>query len=303
MTSGLRSAVEEALARALGREARITSRAPLGGGSICQTERIETTAGSFVLKSLPTASSPSSPSSSSSTTIFEAEARGLVALRESGTPLTIPTVVAWSAATPAFLVIEYLAPARRVANFDDRLGEGLAEMHRATASRFGFDADNFCGATVQPNAWCDRWIEFYAVHRLGHQLRTARDRGHLSVTDATQVESLIARLGDWIDEPSNGPSLIHGDLWSGNLVVDARGGPALIDPAAYFAHREAELGMMTLFGGFSSRVFAAYDEAFPLEPGWRERLPVYELYHLMNHLNLFGGGYHAQVMGAVRLRA
>ena len=105
---------------------------------------------------------------------------------------------------------------------------------------------------------------------------------------------------EWIGEPPSGPSLIHGDLWSGNLHADHDGRPALIDPAASYAHREAELGMMTLFGGFSARVFAAYDEAFALEPGWRDRNPLYQLYHLMNHLNLFGGGYRSQVMSVVR---
>ena len=101
-------------------------------------------------------------------------------------------------------------------------------------------------------------------------------------------------------EPANGPSLVHGDLWTGNLHRDAGGRPAILDPAAYFAHREAELGMMTLFGGFPERVFAAYQEAFPLEPGWRDRQALYQLYHVMNHLNLFGGGYHAGTMAIVR---
>jgi fructosamine-3-kinase len=101
-------------------------------------------------------------------------------------------------------------------------------------------------------------------------------------------------------EPPQGPALVHGDQWSGNLHTAADGSPALIDPAAYYAHREAEFGMMTLFGGFSPRVYAAYDEALPLAAGWRERNPLYQLYHLMNHLNLVGAGYHGQVMGIVK---
>ena len=111
---------------------------------------------------------------------------------------------------------------------------------------------------------------------------------------------MIGRLDQYISEPAGGPSLHHGDLWSGNVHIAASGEPALIDPSAYFGHREAEWGMMTLFGSFSSRVSDAYHEAYPLEPGWRERNPLYQLYHLMNHLNLFGVGYHSQVMAIVR---
>jgi protein-ribulosamine 3-kinase len=202
--------------------------------------------------------------------------------------------------SPSFLVLEHLSAGRRRADFDEALGRGIAELHRATADHFGFHTDNYCGATPQPNPWTPQWIEFYGVSRLGYQLRLATDATRLSSTETQRIESLITRLGEWIDEPANGPSLIHGDLWSGNLHADAGGGPALIDPAAHYAHREAELGMMTLFGGFSGRVFAAYDEAFPLEPGWRDRNRLYQLYHLLNHLNLFGGGYHGQVMGVVR---
>lgn len=291
--SGVEAEVERAIARATGTAVRVLRRAPLGGGSINDTTRLETNAGTFVVKSHTHAPDG----------LFRAEADGLTALRASGTTLVIPNVVAVGAAErgrPSFLVLEYLAAGWRRADFDEALGRGLVELHRATADRFGFHADNYCGETTQPNPWTASWVEFYAESRLGHQLRLAADAGHVSSGDRRQIESLISRLGELIDEPAGGPSLIHGDLWSGNLHADSDGHPALIDPAAYYAHREAELGMMTLFGGFSARVFAAYDEAWPLEPGWRERNALYQLYHLMNHLNLFGGGYHGQVMATVR---
>src|SRR5207344_1750478 len=131
----------------------------------------------------------------------------------------------------------------------------------------------------------DRWIDFYGSARLDHQARLASDQGRLGTSDRRAIDRLIVRLPDLIDEPPDGPSLIHGDLWSGNLHRDPAGRPALIDPSAYFAHREAELGMMTLFGGFAPEVFAAYDEEWPLEPGWRDRTVIYQLYHLLNHLN------------------
>ena len=288
------TAIEAAVARTLsvtiGRPVSIAGRTPLGGGSISDTARIDTTAGAFVLKTLVDAPSG----------LFRAEAAGLVALRASGTTLTVPQVIACDDAAPTFLVIEYLASGRRAEDFDERLGHGLATLHRATAPRFGFEMDNFCGATPQVNTWCDSWVEFFGRERLGRQAERARRAGLISRDDLAAVETLMGRLDRWLPEPSHGPSLVHGDLWSGNLHVDASGGPAIIDPAVYFADREAEFGIMTLFGGFSARVFEAYDEAFPLAPEWRDRNGLYQLYHLLNHLNLFGETYHGQVMRLVK---
>jgi protein-ribulosamine 3-kinase len=286
----LQQTVASALGHAFGDAVQIHAYRLLGGGSINRTEIIETTAGTFVLKS----NRHARPG------MFQAEADGLAALRSSGTSLVIPRVVAVHDAAPAFLVLEYLDAGARVGDFDERLGRGLAELHRSTNACFGFWRDNYCGATPQPNSWTERWVDFYAASRLGHQARLASDAGRLDVGERAAIDRVINRLGDWIDEPADGPSLIHGDLWSGNLHRDSGGCPAIIDPAAYFAHREAELGMMTLFGGFSQRVFDAYHETLPLEPGWRDRNALYRLYHVMNHLNLFGGGYHADVMAIVR---
>jgi fructosamine-3-kinase len=281
--------VESAIEQAAGKPARILRRMRLGGGDICFTERIETSAGSFVLKS----------GGSAAAGLFRAEAEGLRALRRSGTSLRIPEVVACRDDHPSFLVLEDLGQGDPGPDFADRVGVGLAELHRAGSDAFGFTHDNFCGATPQPNPRTASWIEFYGRWRLGHQLGLASNAGLLSLAERGSIERLIARLDTWLIEPPAGPVLIHGDLWSGNLHVAAGGDPALIDPAAYFAHREAELGMMTLFGGFPARVHAAYAEAFPLDAGWRDRNPLYQLYHLMNHLNLFGGGYHGQVMAIV----
>jgi fructosamine-3-kinase len=288
--SGVGARVESALERALGRPVRIDRRVPLGGGDVSQVERLHTTQGPFVLKTdryrLPG--------------VFSAEAEGLSALRASGTSLRVPAVIACSDEEPAFLVLEDLGQGRAQPDDDERFGRGLAELHRATAERFGFARDNFCGATPQPNPWTSRWIDFYAHARLAPQLERASRTGLLSSGERERIERLIAHLDSWLTEPAEGPALIHGDLWSGNRHVAADGRPAVIDPAVCYAHREAELGMMTLFGGCSSRVFAAYEEAFPLEPGWQDRNPLYQLYHLMNHLNLFGRGYHGQVMAIVK---
>ncbi len=282
--------VEAALATALGRSVRIERRHTLGGGDISEVARVHTDAGSFIVKS-----HPSPPDG-----FFEAEAAGLTALRASGTTLRIPSVIAIGSGAEPFLVLEDLGSGRPASGFDDAFGRGLAEVHRHRAERFGFERPTFCGTTVQPNDWTDRWVEFYATARLGHQAALAARAGRLSTDDGRRLDRLIARLDTLIDEPSDGPALVHGDLWSGNLHVSSAGAPALIDPSVCFAHREAEFGMMLLFGGFSARACDAYAEALPLEPGWRERNPIYQLYHLLNHLNLFGATYHSQVMAVVR---
>lgn len=282
--------MEAAIAAALARPVRVGSRRALSGGDISHVERIETDAGAFVVKS-----HPSPPAG-----FFGAEAAGLAALRASGTSLQIPAVVAVSDDEPAFLVLEDLGTGGPSGGFDEALGRGLAELHRRGADRFGFERQTFCGTTSQPNPWTDRWVDFYREARLGHQLDLARRSGQLSSSEGRSVGRLLERLDALIDEPAEGPALIHGDLWSGNLHVSSEGAPSLIDPSASFSHREAELGMMRLFGGFGARVYEAYDEAFPLDAGWRERNPLYRLYHLLNHLNLFGGGYRSQVMAVVR---
>lgn len=225
---------------------------------------------------------------------FEAESAGLKALREARTGLGVPNVIAASDdERAAFLLLEYLPTVPRRTDFDARLGRGLAALHRCTDHRgYGFDIDTYCGTTVQTNTWRLDWAAFYAEQRLSPLLHRCAQRGMdteiLRMGDAL-IRGLPGRLGE--PEPS---ALIHGDLWSGNLHTTADGGPALIDPAAAFAHREAELGMMMLFGGFTDTVFRAYEEVYPLQDGWRERIPIYMLYHVLNHYVLFGGAYARQ---------
>lgn len=290
-------AVEAALTRSAGRRVRVLARSPLGGGSISVVERLDTDAGPYVLKS--NADAPAD--------FFDAEAAGLEALRSAGSPLVIPRVVAATAETAEtasgtgrFILLEYLPPGQRDDGFDERFGTGLAALHRTTHESFGFGRDTFCGATRQQNAWRDRWVDFYAHARLAPLVEQAARMGLLSRADGRAFERIVSRLEEWLDEPRHGPALIHGDLWRGNVLVTTDGRPALLDPAACYAHREAELGMMTLFGGFAPRVFEAYDAAFPLEPGWRERHPLYQLYHVLNHVCLFGAGYLAQARAIAR---
>jgi fructosamine-3-kinase len=284
------AAVEAALGRRFGQPVPIARRTPLGGGSINRTERIATPAGTFVLKW-----NPQAPAG-----LFGSEADGLAALAASGTSLIVPAVIAFDDGPPAFLVIEDLGSGAPSQDFDELLGLGLAELHRAGGPRYGWSRDNYCGATPQSNTWTDRWVSFYRDHRLAGQVRRAADAGLLDPDDQQRLDRILARLDAWLDEPVSGPSLIHGDLWAGNVQAAAGGRPALLDPAVSCAHREAELGMMTLFGGFSARIFAAYEAAFPLESGWRDRNGLYQLYHLLNHLNLFGRGYAGDVRAVAR---
>ena len=152
--------------------------------------------------------------------------------------------------------------------------------------------DNHIGSSIQVNRWTTNWVEFWAQHRLGFQLSLAQRNGYVTTEFSKRCNRIISRL-DTILKTDAEPCLIHGDLWSGNFMVARDGEPVLIDPAAYFGSREAEFGMTTLFGGFGSKFYDAYNECWPLSDGWQERVDVYRLYHLMNHLNLFGHGYYA----------
>lgn len=281
-----RRRVAAALSRALGHPVEVGDARGVQGGCISRARRVDTTAGAFFVKTHDRAPRD----------LFAREADGLAALRAADSGLVVPAVVA---VEPGLLVLELLEPGPPPRDFDERLGRGLAALHGRSAPAFGFEVDTYCGATLQPNTWQDDWIDFYRARRLDHQLNLLRVQG-VSATDLRPFERLLDRLGDLLAGADEPPALIHGDLWSGNLMRDAGGAPALVDPAVYYAHREAELGMMVLFGGFSERVFAAYREARPLAAGWADRQPLYTLYHVLNHATLFGGGYVRQAQAIAR---
>ena len=232
--------------------------------------------------------------------MFPAEARGLTELAAPDA-LRVPAVLAVG---DDFLVLEAIETGRRGPGFFTDFGRSLARLHRHNHTHFGFDGDNYIGATPQANprrtAGPGVWAAWYWEHRLLFQLRLAEGK-RLASRDLSrgmaQLEALVQRLLEGTDEP---PSLLHGDLWGGNFLADANGMPVLIDPAVYYGHREAELGMTLLFGGFTPEFYDAYHQAWPLEPGWRRRMPLYQLYHVLNHLNLFGGSYGGQAEGIVR---
>jgi len=263
----------------------VLRRQPVGGGCINNGSLLETANGAnFFLKT-----NRSAPEE-----LFAREAEGLQELRKGG-ELRVPQAYVWGA---DYILMEDLAPALRAADYWEELGRGLAKIHGHTSPRFGFEHDNYLGSTPQPNPWTADGYAFFAEQRLGFQARLARDTGGLTGSEATLVGRLAARLPELV--PPQPAARLHGDLWGGNAISDGRGRPALIDPAVYYGWPEAELGMTVLFGGFEPRFYAAYEEERPLEKGWRQRLPIYNLYHLLNHLNLFGAGYHTQVMEIVK---
>ncbi len=264
---------------------RVVAKSPVGGGCINQGMIIQTQTGqSFFLK----------VNSSAPADMFTREAEGLDALRVQDGP-AVPQPLLHG---PDFLLMEDLSPAPRARGYWESFGLKLAALHAHTAERFGFHSDNYIGSTPQPNPWTDDGFAFFSQHRLVYMARLAFDRGLLDISLVQQVERLAAQLAERV--PVQPPSLIHGDLWSGNAITDARGGPAIIDPAAHYGWAEAELAMTTLFGSFPAVFYRAYESVRPLETGYRRRFPIYNLYHLLNHVYIFGRGYLGQVQTILR---
>ncbi len=278
MSPELRAALEQRLGT------QILDTKQLGGGDINEAFEISLGDGTSVFVK----THPNPPH-----TMFNAEAHGLRWLEEA-VAIRIPRVVAVSEERPAYLALELLMPAKRRPDFDETLGRCLAALHAFGAPSFGLDHDNFIGSLAQSNAVADDWASFYWASRLEPQLRLATDRGLIDSGTRSSFGNLCRVLSERLG-PEEPPSRLHGDLWSGNLHVDETGQPCLIDPAVYGGHREVDLAMMRLFGGFGERVFAAYEEAWPLAPGAGERVSVYQLYPLLVHVNLFGGSYVGSV--------
>ena len=227
--------------------------------------------------------------------MFEAEAAGLHALSAAKAIRVPEPLCSGQVGEQAYLVTEYIELGRPSGESLETAGRQLAKLHASIADQFGWQQDNHIGATPQSNDWQDNWIEFWREQRLGYQLGLAARNGYGGRLQKLG-EKLLERFPSLIDH-SPQPSLIHGDLWGGNMSFDAEGQPVIYDPATYYADREAELAMTELFGGFGAHFYAAYREARPLAPGYVVRKTLYNLYHILNHLNLFGGGYLGQAEG------
>lgn len=273
-----------------GVKAPIVGVSALSGGCINNARHIITSQGEFFLKWNATASPE----------LFSAEAHGLKLLRSSGA-VRVPNVLAVASSSnnayPPFLLLEWLGPKPAHGHSCDHalLGEQLADLHKTSQQAYGLDRDNFIGPTPQANHWEPDWVAFFRDHRLQPQIKLAASLGNLTAQRRRSLETLLQRLDSLLAGVLRKPSLLHGDLWSGNVISGPQSEPVLIDPAVYFGDREAEIAYTELFGGFSSRFYQAYESVWSLEPGYSERRDLYNIYHLLNHLNLFGEGYGLQI--------
>lgn len=254
---------------------------PLQGGSINEVFLLKCDTASFVIKLNDTDRFPN---------MFEREAKGLKLLKNSGS-FKIPEVLSYgNEKNSSYLIMEYITKGTPTPDFWGRFALNLASLHKISNPLFGLDHDNYIGSLPQHNNFKTTASEFYITQRLEPQIRMATDKGFFIFSEDDRVFKNIAK-----EIPNEHPSLIHGDLWSGNYLVSEKKEPVLIDPAVAYAPREMDLGMMHLFGGFPQDVYSIYNEHFPLIENWEARIPIWQLYYLLVHLNLFGSGYFSQV--------
>ena len=286
MNSDLQSRIEKKFAEP------IKSTVAVSGGCIANSCKLQLSSGrEFFLKQ----------SRGSSSSLFASEARGLEELRKSGV-VRVPEVVDKG---PDFLLLEWIEVGKNSPDSSmEELGRQLAKLHCFSGDKFGFVEDNYLGDSLQSNMSStegnENWAIFFAGNRLHFQAELAEKKGYATTEMRGLLDVLIEKIPDLLSGTEEKPSLLHGDLWCGNYLIDVDGRPWLIDPAVYYGHREADLAMTSLFGGFTKTFYSAYESAFPLVPGYPEREPLYQLYHLMNHLNLFGTGYYGQVLSILK---
>jgi fructosamine-3-kinase len=276
--------------RANGDTSPVESVQRVTGGDINAAARVDTRQASYFLKWNP----------DPLPRLFEVEACGLQLLADAGA-VRVPEVYAQvepTAERPAFILLEWIEQGwgGSRAAVGEVLGRQLAMLHRESAATFGLDHDNYIGSLRQPNDPLPTWLDFYRERRLAFQRDLARQRGYMPAERDRRLNWLMDHLARWII-PDASPALIHGDLWGGNYLIDRQGQPVLVDPAVYYGHREIELAFTELFGGFPSSFYAAYNQAWPLPAGYEERRALYQLYHLLTHLNMFGETYGSSVDG------
>jgi len=277
--------IEEKLAK------KVAGFKSLSGGCISDAYKITTTDNStYFLKYNPSISDD----------MFVKEANGLNELAKADA-IRVPKVLHFDS---ELILLEYIPTGSKKKNFFEEFGRQFAEMHKFKSENFGFYEDNYIGSNPQKNITDeqekDDWVSFYFNKRILYQLKLAEKLGNSTEELRKGISKLENIISEIIGDVSEKPSLLHGDLWGGNYMVDENNSAVLIDPAVYYGHREADLGMTKLFGGFSSEFYQAYNETFPLEDGYEYRENLYKLYHVLNHLNLFGGGYYSQALSLIK---
>ena len=285
----LHKGITESLIPLFGNQFQIQEYQPVSGGCINNGGYLRTNCGAFFLKY----------NQRTYEGMFEAEAQGLKRL-QAADALHVPTVYGTGECNSghSFLVTEWIGTGKPVPDFWERLGHGLASLHKETDDAFGLDFDNYIGKLPQYNQQADKWSEFFINQRMEPQIQLGLSNGLLNDYLTRSIRALYPYLDQWF--PAEPPSLLHGDLWSGNLLVDDEGEPAIIDPAVYYGHREMELAFTMLFGGFNERFYRSYNEVWPLARHFEERQDLYNIYPLLVHVNLFGGGFVHQLEATIK---
>lgn len=288
MTSDRWRQLAAAIAAATGWRLRLDAPQPVHGGCISECFRWEGDAGALFVKI----------AAADVHTMLEAEAAGLEELARAQA-VRVPRVLgAGASGADAWLALEWIDLGRASAVSETKLGERLAWLHRSSAPRYGWLRDNTIGSTPQLNSWDSDWPRFFRERRLRYQLDLARDNGHGDALQ-TRGSQLLELMDAFFTSYRPVPSLLHGDLWGGNWSADAAGEPVIFDPAVYYGDREADIAMTRLLGGFGPAFYTAYQYEWPLDPAAGTRRTLYNLYHVLNHLNLFGAGYREQALGSI----
>lgn len=267
---------------------QIKSHQQIFGGDINKTFHLETNIGSFFLKL----------NEGSLKDMFEKEFAGLQLLHQTKT-IKIPEPILYGEfENQIFLIIEYIQKGNPSKNFWQTFAHQLAALHKYTNNQFGLSTGNYIGSVHQQNNFCNTWSEFYAAQRIMSLAQLAFSQKKINNADLQLAEKLCKHLYNLF--PGEKPAFIHGDLWSGNFMCNENGMPVIYDPAVYYGNREMDIAMSLLFGGFNESFYDYYNEAFPLSPGWKERIQLCQLYPLMVHLILFGGHYYSNVMNIIK---
>lgn len=273
--------IDARISEKTGEKFHSSQRRSVGGGCINQGYALSDRGRNFFVKL----------NQASFVAMFEAEAFGLEDILASNSILA-PKPICWGVAgNNCYLVLQWLELGGGKTQSWQEMGRKLARMHKFISNRgFGWRMNNTIGSTPQINDWTDDWVEFYAKHRLGYQFKLARRRGGYF----PQADELLAAIPELLAGHDVQPSLVHGDLWGGNASCTVDGEPVIFDPATYYGDREVDVAMTELFGGFPNAFYQGYNEVFPLDSGYDKRKVLYNLYHIVNHFNLFGGGYDSQ---------
>jgi fructosamine-3-kinase len=279
--------IAQEISQVTGKSFQIENRRSVGGGCINQGYAVSGYGQAYFVKL----------NQATQVEMFAAEALGLQQMLATNS-IRVPKPICWGIAdNSSYIAMEWLEFGSTSSQASEAMGHQLAAMHKfGGASQFGWERNNTIGSTPQINQWTSNWADFFAEHRIGYQLKLAKRRGG-SFPDYNQVvEAVRQKLAD--RQPQ--PSLVHGDLWSGNAACTVDGEPVILDPATYYGDREVDLAMTELFGGFPAAFYRGYNQVWELDRGYQQRKAIYNLYHVLNHFNLFGGGYGSQANRTIR---